>query len=643
MFRLARIAIAVAFLLELVPVLAQVPAPVPALPDVERRTAYTIAASQCSCTVNMALYGDSNDFQSWVEVWLNGTMVSYNDPTFGWTITSPSGPLLNLARPITDGVLTFNTAQTGTVQIVGARRPRRVSQFAENAGVSARNLNQVITDIVAMLREVWDKINDVTGRAIIGQPGETLPPLPAAASRAGEFLCFNSSGQPTLCAATTGSSTLQQGTGISLSGSNPTVISTNLTAGTGIAISGATISTTNGVTNVQTGNYTIQPSDCNGTVLMGTGATGFQTLTLPTTITSFANGCIVRVRNNDAWPMVPATNRAGKSLVNFPADFTNGQNILWPQSGGAVELVGGVWVTSQRQGRAKVPSGMLIIYSDFNNGTDTPGATDGFANGSSAFHSLEDAMYMACNEFELNSLNQTLLQFNMAASTTDTLGVHYACPSIPGGQGGAYVQVTGGTNATINTSLNASCVANSANCTDAFDVVTGATVSIFGITFSAGGTVATTTRPADCLRADYGGRIFFAGGAFSVCSGSAIAAENGGVILVQAGNYVVEGNSLRHFFASTGGIISTDYIAVTQSATIAANVTMASAWASAGPSGTINVPSWTSISPGGFTVTGVKTLTTGDGSIFTGTSNSACIGSYFPGTVNNTVAAPFCE
>jgi hypothetical protein len=37
-----------------------------------------------------------------------------------------------------------------------------------------------------MLREVWDKINDVTGRVIVGQPGETLPPLPAAASRAGQ-------------------------------------------------------------------------------------------------------------------------------------------------------------------------------------------------------------------------------------------------------------------------------------------------------------------------------------------------------------------------------------------------------------------------------------------------------------------------
>jgi hypothetical protein len=49
-------------------------------------------------------------------------------------------------------------------------------------------------------------------------------------------------------------------------------------------------------------------------------------------------------------------------------------------------------------------------------------------------------------------------------------------------------------------------------------------------------------------------------------------------------------------------------------------------WASAGPGGTINVPSWTTIS-GGFTVTGLKTITT----IFTGGGTSACNDRYFLG------------
>src|ERR1700737_2880794 len=96
------------------PAIAQVPAPVPALPDTERRTSYSISASNCSCNINFALYGDGTDFANWVEVFLNGVRVNYNDATFGWTITSPSGPISTLARPITDAVLPFSPAQTGT-------------------------------------------------------------------------------------------------------------------------------------------------------------------------------------------------------------------------------------------------------------------------------------------------------------------------------------------------------------------------------------------------------------------------------------------------------------------------------------------------------------------------------------------------
>ncbi|SHH17157.1 hypothetical protein [Bradyrhizobium erythrophlei] len=167
------------------------PAPVPALPDTERRTAYTISANTCACSVGFALFGDSNDFWNWVEVYLNGTRVNYNDATYGWTITSPSGSLGSLALPITNAVLTFTNAQTGTVQIVGARRPRRVSQFQEGAGVTARNVNQTVTDITATLREMWDKTNDVTGRALLSQPGNTVGNLPLPSFCKGMLLGFD--------------------------------------------------------------------------------------------------------------------------------------------------------------------------------------------------------------------------------------------------------------------------------------------------------------------------------------------------------------------------------------------------------------------------------------------------------------------
>ena len=184
-----RIALALAFLL---PVIAKASPPaVPALPDTERRTSYSISGTTCNCAVNFALYGDGSDYQNWVEVWLNGVMVSYNDATYGWTITSPTGSLGSIPRPITDGLLNFNGTQTGTVQIVGARRPRRLSTFSENQGVTARDLNQTLNDIIAENRETWDKINDVSGRAALTPPGTAAAGVSCSGAPTSSFAVVN--------------------------------------------------------------------------------------------------------------------------------------------------------------------------------------------------------------------------------------------------------------------------------------------------------------------------------------------------------------------------------------------------------------------------------------------------------------------
>lgn len=185
--------------LGLLPAFAQAPPAVPALPDTERRTSYSLTGTNCTCAVNFAIYGDNADYQDWIEVYVNGVLAPYNDPTFGWTITSLTGPLASIPRPITDAQLTFTNVQTGTVQIVGARRPRRLSQFTENRGVAARDLNQVLTDIIAQNREVWDKINDVSGRALISQPGNVLGQLPLPAACVSSFLGFDSTGLKPIC------------------------------------------------------------------------------------------------------------------------------------------------------------------------------------------------------------------------------------------------------------------------------------------------------------------------------------------------------------------------------------------------------------------------------------------------------------
>lgn len=251
------------------PAIAQAPPPVPGFPDTERRTSYTIAGSTCSCAVNFQLYEDSTDYQNAVEVWLNGVRLNYNDATFGWTITSPTGPLATIPRPITDAVLTFTNAQTGTVQIVGAERPRRTSQFSENRGVAARDLNQALTYSIASLREMWDKVNDVTGRAVIGLPGETVAPLQPAATRAGKFVCWDGTGLiPMACAPLSGTGNVA-GPGSStdgdfalFNGATGTVIKDG-----GHPAASATIDTTNAA-NITSGNLSVNRLNS------GTGASG---------------------------------------------------------------------------------------------------------------------------------------------------------------------------------------------------------------------------------------------------------------------------------------------------------------------------------------------------------------------------------
>lgn len=209
MSTLHRFILAIALAAGIAPAFSAAPPPVPALPDTERRTTYSITSSTCACAVNFALYGDSTDYQNWVEVWVNGVQVSYNDVINGWTITSPSNAdLSKIARPITDAVLTFNSPQTGTVQIVGARRPRRTSQFNENRGVSARDLNQALTDIVAQNRETWDKTNDATGRGLFFAPGNSTGPMPSPTACANGILGFDATGKNPIC--------LPAGTGVGL-------------------------------------------------------------------------------------------------------------------------------------------------------------------------------------------------------------------------------------------------------------------------------------------------------------------------------------------------------------------------------------------------------------------------------------------
>jgi hypothetical protein len=348
------------------PAFAQVPPPVPALPDTERRTSYSISGTTCACAVGFQLFGDSTDYVNWLEVFVNGVLIPQSG---GWNITSPTGPIATIPRPITDAVLTFTAVQTGTVQIVGARRPRRTSQFQESQPVPTRNFNQIFSDIIATQRELWDKTTDFTGRSVRTPPGESLALLPILANRANMGACFDTGGNLTSCVSVP-SSTFITGGGILFTGVNPTTISVN--PGPGLVISGPTVATgpsvdANGL-NLQAANYAITSTDCGKTVASGGG---FFTVTLPA-VAGFDPKCTVNVKNTDTYP-----GGRGKQLIGFPADLGP---ILWPLQSTTVKIINGAWATTHNPGRWKNPT-TVIWHVDKTNGSNS---NDGLAAGAGA-------------------------------------------------------------------------------------------------------------------------------------------------------------------------------------------------------------------------------------------------------------------
>jgi hypothetical protein len=184
------IAVALAFLIGFSPAIAAPPPPVPALPDTARITTYTPTASTGPFSVGFDLYGDSTDYGDWLEVWLNGKKLT---PVTDWQLTSATGQIANIPRPITDGAITLTNAATGTMYVVGARRPRRPSVFIEGRGVPARDFNQILNDLTAQNREAWD----ARGRTLRGAPGVVYGQIPTNCNNS--TLGFDSTGLNPVC------------------------------------------------------------------------------------------------------------------------------------------------------------------------------------------------------------------------------------------------------------------------------------------------------------------------------------------------------------------------------------------------------------------------------------------------------------
>src|SRR6516165_7811611 len=180
------------------PALAQAPPPVPALPDTQRQTVYS-GVGTGPVAVGFQLYCDGTDLDNCIEVWINDVRYLSTDPVHGWFVSSPTGPIASIPRPITDARLSFVNPQSGTAVIISAQRPRRLQTFAENRGVTARDLNQVFNTLFAISRDTWDKINDVNGRGLFFGPGGYTGPMPLPSQCANMVLGFDATGLNPVC------------------------------------------------------------------------------------------------------------------------------------------------------------------------------------------------------------------------------------------------------------------------------------------------------------------------------------------------------------------------------------------------------------------------------------------------------------
>ena len=418
---------------------AQAPPAVPPLPDQARLTSYSLTGSTCTCAVNFALYGDSTDYQSWVVVYINGVLAPYNGVN-AWTITSPTGPLAAIPRPVTDAILTFAAPVTGTVEIVGARRPRRTAQFNENQGVPARALNQLLTDIIAQNRETWDKINDVNGRGLFFPPGNVTGTLPPPSMCENQWLTFDATGLNPECS-TPANIGVTLGTGVATALAQPVTGSGSVVLATSPTLTGQV--TANQTTAVDTLTYAMQVNRVP--TFTGSPSAGYEsaafyaTNTPPSTDTNYEDAGLF-ILNNYATASGGAENSATRSVA-----INNGTGSIWAQANEVRDLTNTNNPTGEQAGieMAMRVNGTdtgknRVIYdaicATYNQSGLAPTCTYGLRVGGSAGDSQTDTISYGISLGELFNIghfyvgidmSQAVFSSNIAINIPSTAGIEF--------------------------------------------------------------------------------------------------------------------------------------------------------------------------------------------------------------------------
>lgn len=138
---------------------------------------------------------------------------------------------------------------------------------------------------------------------------------------------------------------------------------------------GVFINIDSNVLNSQVANYTVATTDCSKTIQLGTGSTGFFSLTFPS-VSGFPATCSLKVIDSDT--------ARGKRIIGL-----TGISKLYPAQTFGAKIVNGAWALFDKPPRFLV-SGSLTIFFDKDRGTDT---NDCLAVGTGACATSSQAMF----------------------------------------------------------------------------------------------------------------------------------------------------------------------------------------------------------------------------------------------------------
>lgn len=204
-----------------------------------------------------------------------------------------------------------------------------------------------------------------------------------------------------------------------------------------------------GVTAGKTANYPIVSTDCNSTVVYGTGSTAQITATLPALPSAgFTAGCTISVKNANVYAG-PSTGHA-TTLSGFPADLNV---LLWPGQTAEVQVNAAAtgWITLVNPGRWRPPQTVTWFVDT---GASSSDANDGLSIGAAGAGAMKtigqcDFTYASLMDFT-SAQGQPIC--GPTAGQTFTESVVHATPALGTntlniiGQGGQFTWKPSGVN-----------------------------------------------------------------------------------------------------------------------------------------------------------------------------------------------------